>query len=539
MLEVGGEIGRTFLLSTLGGYVVFPIILSLITLLIILKFFPDFLKKDKDRRVRSYYLWIVIAIYGAVFGVMSILRYLSIHNTVVDFGGLDYSIWNIAKRGDFKYIGLGYGHFSPVLIVYALFYKLYSSGLILLVAQTITICLSAVPLYYIARDKLKSSYYALLIVIIYFLYSPVQYNNLFDFHTDHLLILLMFLAFYFLEKKNALAFILVSLSALFLKEPLILSVAMLGLYAVISRKMYKSGSLVFIGNLFFFFMVIGVIMSGTSGASYGGGFEGSFSYLGGDVFQIIKTLISDPRILIKEAINAWKMAYIVFPFLPLLFIPFFAPLPLLVALPALIISLLSRLPTYYWIQNHYTASLIAPIFVSLIYGLSFLGNRPRYLNRWSKKLSSLNLTRNGMLKISLWSILVVSLYYNIILSPSPISVFFWKRIGNYSYYYRSSYVIQERDRVLDRAIKEFIPEEASVSSQGSLTTSYLAHRTEYYLFPDRIGEVDYVVLDRKRDHYVGDGIDEERYKIEFERLLNTYETIFSHDGIYIFGRKEL
>ncbi|MCK4420138.1 DUF2079 domain-containing protein, partial [Candidatus Aerophobetes bacterium] len=397
--------------------------------------------------------------------------------------------------------------------------------------------LSAVPLYYIARNKLKSSYYALLIVIIYFLYSPVQHNNLFDFHTDHLLILLMFLAFYFLEKKNALAFILVCLPALFLKEPLILNVAMLGLYAMISRKMYKSGSFVFMGSLFFFFIVVGIIMPGASRTSYGAGFEGSFSYLGGDVFQIIKTLISDPWILIREAMNVWKMGYIIFLFLPLLFVPFLCPFSLLPALPALIISLLSRLPTYYWIQNHHTASLISPVFVSLIYGLSSFNNGSHYLNRWFKKFFSVNLNRNAMLRISLWTILVVSLYYNVILSPSPISVFFWKRIGSYSYYYKSSYVIKERDRVLDRAIKEFISEEASVSSQGSVNTGYLAHRVEYYLFPDKIGEVDYVVLDKKRDHYAGDMIDEERYSREFERLLDTYETVFSYDGIYIFKRK--
>ena len=91
--------------------------------------------------------------------------------------------------------------------------------------------------------------------------------------------------------------------------------------------------------------------------------------------------------------------------------------------------------------------------------------------------------------------------------------------------------------MLDRAIKEFISEEASVSSQGSVNTGYLAHRVEYYLFPDKIGEVDYVVLDKKRDHYAGDIIDEERYNREFERLLDTYETVFSYDGIYIFKRK--
>ncbi len=537
MLKVGGEINRILLLPAVGGYVVFPIILSLMTVLIILKFFPDFLKRDKDPQVSPYFLWIVIAIYGAIFGVMSILRYLSLHNGILDFGVFDRAVWNIAKKGDFSF--LAFGHFSPVLMLYALFYKLYSSGVILLIAQTIAICLSALPLYLIARDKLKSSYYALLIVIIYFLYSPLQYNNLFDFHTDHLIILIMFSGFYFLGKRNALAFVLVCLAGLTIKEPLMLSIAAMGLYAMIHHRMYKSGSIVLGGSLLFFFWVINMILPQTTGSSYGGGFGGSFSYLGSSVFEIGKTLISQPWIILQEMMSVWKMGYLVFILFPLLLVPLVSPLSLIPAIPALGISLLSQLPNYYWIQHHYTASLIAPVFVSLIYGLSSFSNGSHYLNRWFKKLFLMNLSRNSMLRISLWTILVVSLYYNIILSPSPISIFFWKRIGNYPYYYKSSYIIKERDGVLDRAIKEFISEEASVSSQGSVTTGYLAHRVEYYLFPDKIGEVDYVVLDKKREHFVGDGIDEERYNREFERLLDTYETVFSYDEIYIFKRKEL
>jgi len=306
---------------------------------------------------------------------------------------------------------------------------------------------------------------------------------------------------------------------------------MIGLYAMISHKMYKSGSLVFIGSLIFFFVVVGIIMPRTSGVPYGGEFEGSFSYLGKDVFQITKSLIFHPWVIIREAMNVWKMGYIVFLFLPLLFIPFLSPLSLLPALPALVISLLSRLPTYYWIQNHHTASLIAPIFISLIYGLGFL-------SKWGRRFLATDLNEHQIVRISLVVILVVSLYYNVMLSPSPISIFFWKRMSSSSYYYKTSYVIKERDRVLDRAIKEFISEEDSVSSQGSVTTGYLAHRIEYYLFPDKIGEVDYVVLDRKRVHFVGDAIDEERYNKEFERLLSTYKLVFSYDEIYIFKRKE-
>ncbi len=533
MLKVGEEVSNIFLLYAVSGYVIFPIVLSFITLLIILKFFPNFVKRDKDPQIPSYFLWIVITIYGGIFGVMAILRYLSFHNGVLDFGVFDHAVWSIAKEGNFRY--LAFGHFSPVLIVYALFYKLYSSGIVLLIAQTVAIGLSALPLYYMARGKLGNSYYASLIVVIYFLYSPVQYNNLFDFHTDHLIILIMFLGFYFLEKRNALAFVLICLAGLTIKEPLILSMAAMGLYAISHHRMYKSGSLVLVGSLLFFFWVVSVILPQTTGTSYGGGFGGSFSYLGSDVFEIGRILLSQPWIILKEMMNVWKMGYLVFIFFPLLLIPLLSPLSLIPAIPALAISLLSRLPNYYWIQHHYTASVIAPVFISLIYGVSFLGDRSHYLNRWFKKFFSVNLSRNSVLKISLWTILVVSLYYNVVLSPSPISIFFWKKMDS-RYYHRTSYAAEERDRVLDEAIKKFIPQQASVTSQNPVNSGYLAHRTEYYLFPGKVGEVDYVVLDRKKPRCVWDRLDKNGYEKEFKRVLETYKIVFSYDEMYIFKK---
>ncbi|MCK4419816.1 DUF2079 domain-containing protein, partial [Candidatus Aerophobetes bacterium] len=296
-----------------------------------------------------------------------------------------------------------------------------------------------------------------------------------------------------------------------------------------------SGSLILVGSLLFFFWVTGVILPQTTGTSYGGGFGGSFSYLGSDVFEIGRTLVSHPWIIIKEMMNVWKIGHLVFIFFPLLLFPLMSPLSLIPATPALAISLLSRLPNYYWIQHHYTASVIAPVFVSLIYGVNFFSHRSHYLNRWFKKFFSVNLSRNSVLRISLWTILVVSIYYNVVLSPSPISLFFWKKIDRRCYY-RTSYVARERDRVLGEATKKFIPQQTSVTSQNSVNSSYLAHRKEYYLFPRKIGEVDYVVLDRKRTHFVGDRVDENEYEKEFMRVLETYKIVFSYDGMYIFKK---
>jgi len=376
----------------------------------------------------------------------------------------------------------------------------------------------------------------LLIVIIYFLYSPVGYNNLFDFHADHLIILLMFLGFYFLEKNKPLAFLLVCLPGLFLKEPLILSIGAMGLYAIVRYRMYKSGGILLASAAILFYLIMSNVMPYLGRSSYAGIVlhRESFSYLGNTLFEAAKNLLLHPWIIIEEIINAWKIGYLVFLFVPLLLIPLLSPLSFLPALPALAISILSHYKTHYWIQYQYTASVIAPIFLALIYGLKFLSEREGYLKIWFKKYLRINPNKNQLLKTSLYTILAVSIYYNVTLSPSPISVLFWKRLMRD--YYKTSYIITERDRILDDAIRRFIPKEASVTSQNTVNNSYLAHRTEYYSFVWGEKKTDYVVLDQKRAGFIRDEVYKREYEEKLKKLPESYQIIFSYDGIYIFER---
>lgn len=533
--KIGGEVSGGIVLLASGVYIIFPAILALGVLFILFKFPAYFFKEEKDRKEFSpLFLWITIFLYCGVFGTMSILSYLSFHTAFFDLGIYDHAIWNIAERGDLSY--LSWGHFRPIVWIYSFFYRLFPSAIVLLLLQTLAIGLSAVPLYYISKNKLGHGFYGLLIVIIYFLYSPVEYNNLFDFHVDHLIILLMFLGFYFLERNKPLAFFLVCLPGLFLKEPLILSIGFMGLYAVIRYRMYKSGGILFLAAVIFFLLVVNGVMLYPGGSSYVGValHKGPFSYLGNNIFQVARNLLLHPWIMISEAVDVWKMGYLTFLFLPLLFIPLISPLSLLPAFPALAISLLSRLPNHYWIQYQYTASLIAPLFIALVHGLKLLNGKEEYLRAWFKKYLRIRAPRGQLLKASLWSILIVSLYYNVVLSPSPISVLFWKELMRN--YHKSSYVITERDGVLNDAIRRFIPRDSSVVSQNTVNNSYLAHREEYYCFPEQIESADYVVLDQKRAQFVRDKVDEEKYEQEFNGLLSTHQILFSYDGIYIFAR---
>ncbi len=215
MVRLGEAVSSKFAIHAIGVYVVIPLLISVAASIILFKFFFRFSSQGKNvqEKFPSFFLWVAITVYCSVFGTMSILRYLSFHTTFFDLGIYDHAIWNIAKRGDLSY--LCWGHFRPIVGIYSFFYKLFPSAITLLVLQTLAIGFSAVPLYYIARNKLGHGFYGLVIVIIFFLYSPVEYNNLENFHADHLLILLMFLGFYLLEKDKPLAFLLVCLPGLF------------------------------------------------------------------------------------------------------------------------------------------------------------------------------------------------------------------------------------------------------------------------------------------------------------------------------------
>lgn len=103
-------------------------------------------------------------------------------------------------------------------------------------------------------------------------------------------------------------------------------------------------------------------------------------------------------------------------------------------------------------------------------------------------------------------------------------------------YYQTTYIITKRDKVLDNAIRKFIPKEASVTSQNTVNNSYLAHRTEYQSFVWGTEKTDYVVLDQKRANFIRDETYKREYEEKLKKLSEGYKIVFSYDGIYIFER---
>ena len=96
----------------------------------------------------------------------------------------------------------------------------------------------------------------------------------------------------------------------------------------------------------------------------------AFSWLGSNIFEMILFIFTNPLDIIEELFFSFvKLKYILVLFGALGFISLLYPRPLLVAIPILFISLISKNSSHYGLANHYTAGLIAPIMYSFIHGL--------------------------------------------------------------------------------------------------------------------------------------------------------------------------
>jgi uncharacterized membrane protein len=478
-------------------------------------FSPD---NDLDTTRSQKLFWIITGAYLFIFGSMSCLRYISLHSTIADLGFYENRIWQIAHNGNFEY--LINGHFSPILFIHALIYKVIPSTLTLLILQTVTIALAAIPLYCLSNHHLKNNTSSLFVVIIFFLSPAVEYNNLFDFHPDHVFIALILLCFYFLETNKKGWFLFTAVLSSLVKEPFLFGVAALGVYTAIRYKWYKTGLCVSTLSIMLFFIHAKIMLphyyGGTNPVIESQG--GSYSYLGNSFSGIIKTFIGNPLIVIKELMNLKKFLFIYVLFAPLLFMPFLSPSTLALTVPSFAIQLLSMCPLHYTINNQYSASVIPFIFVSFVYGLKTLNSKRR--------------------EAVVMSVLIVSFYFNIMIGASPISYLFWdykKTINPYSF---KNYITSKRDRLLNNTIHS-IQERASVCAQNSVYTSRLAKRDIFNVFPYEYEKSDYIVLDEKRLKYVGDHIDNEKYNILLQEIPETHATVYQKDGIYLFKKKVL
>ena len=199
----------------------------------------------------------------SVRAALSTAKYGTLHSTYYDLG-IFFNHFSNFFSGQFWRIFTG--HVQPSIAVWSIVYEILPEGwgpIGVLLLQAGVLAWPIAPLY---------RHYGIIPALAYGLFFPVWYNALFDFHTDHLAVALLF-GFFFLVKSGRIhAAVLPALLLSLVKEPFALQTAACGLFLLLSGKHKGAGVfLIAAGLLYFVFATQYIWPYFTIGPRGGGG----------------------------------------------------------------------------------------------------------------------------------------------------------------------------------------------------------------------------------------------------------------------------
>ncbi|MEO0257298.1 MAG: DUF2079 domain-containing protein, partial [candidate division WOR-3 bacterium] len=432
-----------------------------------------------------------------VFSVLTSFRYLAMVPAAMDLGVYENTLWRVS-HGEWVRLLESYTHTMPVLLFPALVYRLFPHPFTMLILQSGAIGLSAYLAFRLARIHLPP-FPAFVIGLAFLLHPGTSWLNLFDFHPDSFWPPLFLGAAIGLERGKKWAFLILGILLVLIKEPLALSGAALGLYALWTNKARWQGfALIVLGILFFSLSVLWFIPA---------------------LMDRTYPYYEAYRVFLPQHVPA-KLVFLINILGPYAFVPLASPMELISALPHAIASLVSNNPTHFSIRYQYSASLVP----ALTYALVFVLKKAR-------RPSSLAL-----------GVLISSCLFHIFVSPSPLSYEFWAK--HRSGYHFSRYIPDQRDREVTAFLESAIPKDPDVSvcisDQGGVYSSVIGRRWRMSIFPHGVGECDMVVVDTSGEPLLWGAFypieDEGAFRAELKRVSELYEPIGSCRGVVVYKR---
>lgn len=468
---------------------------------------------NRAMETKNAEIWSVVAIaflFCVVFGAFSVLRHRTYHSFGDDLGVFDQIFWNTTQGRPFEStISLGISqphfffgdHFSPIYWVIMPIYALFPRPETLVIIQTIAISAGVVPIYLLARSKLEPGLIRLSWVLAYFLFLPVAFIALFDFHETTLAILPLGFAIYFVETGRHRWFILSLLVAFLVKEEMPLIGIGIGAYIILKRDAPLLGIGVVLVSAAVFATIVGAIIpSFAQGRSYA--YVGyRYSALGTTWRQIFVSLLTKPVTVGKVLLQAKKAAFLVGIFGPVLGLSALSGWAALMLLPTLGYLLLSNYEPQYSFTLQYAAPLVPLVLATSIIGLA-------------------RLSRPAQSRVAL-AVVISSILFSVVVGDMPFS----RRFDFNNFRVEARY--EQFERVL-----AMIPPSASVSAENNLTPHLTHRRYVYTLEYQGTQRADYVALD-----YAAVQRDQNKFQAQVNSIqAQGYRVVGSGEGLALLKR---
>jgi len=435
--------------------------------------------------LRQWLVWIMVSIYTFIFSALSIIKFNAYNMAMVDLGRMDQAIWN-TLHGRLLFCTLESGnacrlimHSEFIYILIAPLYIFFPTPKIILVLQSLVVALGALPIFWLAREKLGSLFTAVCFVGAYLLHPALEYGNLLDFHPDMLATTFLLFTFYFLDRERWVKYFIFLVLSLMCKEYISLIGIMFGAYIFVFKKnANKIAGISLILGLGWFLMTYKVIPGYLQSGKENTMVE-YFTHLGPDMRGIAENAIFNPLSTLFRLLTFNNIANLLFLLLPVGFLSLFNVQSLLISLPVFLGLLLSPFFSY---ANHHNGTIIPFIFISSILGAKYLWDR------YHNKFKNIQYALGAFIFCS-------SLLSNVFYGQSPLSWRFWNP-QSYRYFDNlAQFKITEHDKITDKILK-IIPRDALVSASNHLA-SHISQRETIYHFPHPgdFRKVDFVLVD--------------------------------------------
>jgi uncharacterized membrane protein len=459
-------------------------------------------------------LWAAIAAYAGGFSALSILRNDAFVTGRFDLGNMVQAVWATAHGHPLEITNLAGAqmsrlgaHVDPLLVVFAPLWWIWPSANLLLVTQSVAIALGALPVFWLARKHLGSERAGLACALAYLLYPATTWLALNEFHPVAFATPALLFAIWFLDEERLVPFAACAVIAALSKEEIGLVVAALGSWYGLARGHRRAGIVIAIAAFAWSAFAVGVVIPHFNGG--GSAFAGRYSEVGGTPSGIVHTALHDPLLLARVAFDHAGTHYLLELVLPLAALCLLSPIAL-VALPELVLNLLSATPSQSSIHFHYTAGEIPPLVAAAVLGAA----RVRRSRAWPAATI----------------LLAAALLGNYWVGGIPL----WSHLPGGQADQATAAVVREHDRIGQSALR-LIPASVVVSATNSLG-AHLSARRRVLSFPF-VQDATWIAADETQGGYT-DRVAPlpTAAQLVWLRQNPAWRLVFEQDGVLIFRR---
>jgi uncharacterized membrane protein len=312
----------------------------------------------------------VVTIWCAVFIHLVRLRHNRFNTFDLDLAMHDQTIWLMAHRGHGFVTVRGIAalgiHSSFAYWLLAPFYWFGAGPNFINMIQVLSLAAPAFALFLLARDRMRSSWHALPVGLVWLTHPSTQFLVWETFHPDAMALPWLAFAYLYASRGRWRAYWICTVMALLWKEDVALAVVMLGLVMFIWKQRRRALITVVLGLVWFVATVTVMAPAITGHGSHTGTFYGE---LGSSSTEVVVNIVRKPDVVMQRLDDNNALGYANRVNEPFGWASLLSPVNLLMGLPQSAINLLSNTYFIYDPRYHYVALPLLAAGIAMAEGL--------------------------------------------------------------------------------------------------------------------------------------------------------------------------